>query len=120
MSLGFHGDNADPNTEPFVWISTLPFSVFSPRLAALPGAVGVRVTFGAHTMGRGNVPVSCMPLKLGGIFFIRGCSGAFCQRWVYFARSLSPNSARMVIAAVLPQLPQGFTGPVLSGKHMFC
>lgn len=58
--------------------------------------------------------------KLGGSLFIRGCRGAFCQWRVRFARNLSPNTTWMVIAAVLPQLLQGFTGPVLSGKHTFC
>lgn len=99
-------------------------------LAALPGATGVRTPFGADTRGRSDIPSSAAASlkqdsflrapKLGVSLFIRGYRGAFCQRWVRFAQSPSPKTARTVRAAVLPQLLQGFTGPVLSGKHMFC
>lgn len=135
LSLGFHGANPDPNTGPFVWISTLSFSsVISPRLAAHWQPCLAPWEWGHHWsryqgLRRHSQFSSRKPLaglfpaglpKLGGSLFIRGCRGAFCQWWVCFARNLSPNTARTVIAAVLPQLLQGFTGPVLSGKHMFC
>lgn len=98
--------------------------------SALPGATGVRTPCGADTRGRSDIPSSASTSlkqdsllqapKLGGSLFIRGCRGAFCQRWVRFAQSPSPNTTQVVRAAVLPQPLQRFTGAVLSRKHMFC